>query len=175
MLRKPKSSDWLRLYRLYRSAFPRAERKPFWMIVRMYRRGVTDIWCLTIGQKFAGLAMTINSSELVLLDYFAVKKPLRGRGLGTAALKKLNETYYGDRGFFLEVESTLIPAPDRQQRLRRKHFYLSAGLKELHTSALLFGVEMELLGSRCQLDFDRYRAFYRDHYSPWAAKHIQSI
>ena len=80
--------------------------------------------------------------------------------------------YYGDKGFFLEIESTLEDAPNKNQRLRRKAFYLSCGLRELHTTAKLYGVNMELLGVRCQLNYDQYKAFYRDNYNQWAADHI---
>lgn len=174
MLKKPGFADWLRIHRLYRKAFPRSERKPFFLIMRMFRKGVTDVWCLQHAGKFAGLAITINSPEIVLLDYFAVCKPLRGQGVGTAALQALDKRY-ADKGFFVEIESTLIPSPERDMRLRRKHFYLEAGLEEMHTTARLFGVEMELLGVRCHLNFAQYHGFYRDNYSQWAANHVTPI
>ena len=40
--------------------------------------------------------------------------------------------------------------------------------------ARVFGVKMELLRHACSVDFERYHAFYRENYSPWAADHIQS-
>ncbi len=174
MLKKPGFFDWFPLYRLYLSAFPAAERKPFWMIRRMYRRGVTDVWCLQHQGRFAGLAITINSPQVVLLDYFAIHPKLRGQGVGTAALQAL-DAWYDPRGFYVEIESTLIPSAEREMRLRRKRFYLAAGLEEMHTTARLFGVEMELLGKRCHLNYQQYHAFYRDHYSQWAANHVEPI
>lgn len=171
-MKKPEGfSDWLRLYRLYLSAFPREERKPFGLILRMYKKGTTDVWCLKREGKFAGLGITINGPDLILLDYFAIKKKMRQQGVGSAALPVIVD-YYGDKGFFLEIESTLEDAPNKNQRLRRKAFYLSCGLRELHTTAKLFGVNMELLGVRCQLNYDQYKAFYRDNYNQWAADHI---
>lgn len=171
-LRTPESvGQWLALYGLYRKAFPRAERKPFSMIVKMWRKGKTDIWCVEQEGKFLGLGITINGPELILLDYFAIVKCGRGKGYGTAALKALMDRYAG-KGFFLEIESTRKPVPEQKMRCRRKRFYLSAGLEELHTAAKLFGVEMELLGKGCQLDFGQYQAFYRDNYSQWAADHV---
>ena len=171
-MKKPESvADWLQLYRLYLSAFPREERKPFGLILRMYKKGTTDVWCLKREGKFAGLGITINGPDLILLDYFAIGKKMRQQGVGSAALPVIVD-YYGDKGFFLEIESTLEDAPNKNQRLRRKAFYLSCGLRELHTTAKLFGVNMELLGVRCQLNYDQYKAFYRDHYNQWAADHI---
>lgn len=171
LTRPERFGRWLGLYRLYMEAFPRAERKPFSMIVRMYRRKKTDIWCVEADGRFSGLGITINGKDAILLDYFAIVKERRGEGVGTAALKALMEHYAG-KGFFLEIESTREQVPEQALRRRRKRFYLSAGLQELHTTAKLFGVEMELLGKSCQMDFDRYKAFYRDNYSQWAADHV---
>ena len=163
--------DWLRLYLLYLQAFPAAERKPWAMIRRMYRKGKTDIWCVKKDGRFAGLAITINSPDVILLDYFAIGKKQRGQGVGTLALKAIL-SQYAHKGFFLEIESTLEESPDRAMRLRRKKFYLSCGLTEMHTTAFLFGVKMELLGVGCHLDFAQYKSFYGKYYNTWAAEHI---
>ena len=174
-LAKPKGLwDWVRLYALYRTAFPRSERKPFSRIRKTLKEGKGDVWCLERNGKFTGLAFTINSHALVLLDYFAVCKKHRGEGIGTAVLVQLME-HYGDRGFFLEIESTFSEAPDLEARQKRKHFYMEAGLEELKVEAILFGVRMELLGTRCSLDYEGYKAFYRNQYSPWAAKYIEPV
>ena len=173
-LKKPTGIRWLQLYQLYRTAFPRAERKPFRMIVSMARKGKTDIWCVERDGRFAGLAITINSPELVLLDYFAVSRIHRGEGIGTAALQAVL-AHYPDRGLFLEIESTLEPSPNQQQRERRKRFYLAAGLEDLQAEAELFGVRMELMGIHCQLDFESYQTFYRENYSSWVAEHVKPV
>ena len=172
VLEKPrKLGDWVCLYRLYLRAFPAAERKPWSMIRSMYRKGTTDIWCVKKDGRFAGLAITINSPDVILLDYFAIEKNMRGQGVGTAALKSVMEKY-AHKGFFLEIESTLEKTKDRAMRLRRKKFYISCGLQEMGTTALLFGVKMELLGVRCHLDFAQYKSFYGTYYNTWAAEHI---
>lgn len=171
-LQRPKTAaQWLRLYMLYRTAFPRAERKPFAMIRRMTKLGKTDTWCLIEQGEFVGLGITINGADTILLDYFAVVKNRRGSGIGTAALHALMEQYR-DKGFFLEIESTLEAAPNLAQRQKRKRFYLAAGLEELGVQAKLFGVNMELLGVRCGLTYTAYRDFYRENYNSWAADHI---
>ena len=40
-------------------------------------------------------------------------------------------------------------------------------------TAELFGVNMELLGVDCALDFETYHDFYRDYYNQWAADHVK--
>ena len=164
-------SHWIRLYALYRRSFPRAERKPFFTVLKKYRAGATDIWCIREENRFLGFAATMNSPDLVMLDYLAISESHRGRGIGSVALKELMRRY-GDRGFILEIESPYELGPDQVLRQKRKQFYVNRGMTPLHIMAEVFGVKMELLGQNTDIDFERYRNFYRDFYKPWAAKHI---
>ena len=174
-LEKPRwPGDWLRLYRLYLQSFPPSERKPFSIIVQMYRQGKGHVWCIRRAGKFTGMATTIQGKQETLLDYFAVKKDARGQGVGRLAMKRLLELY-GDRGFFLEIESTREVCPDLMAREKRKHFYMACGLTPLDVEAEVFGVRMELLGVNCTMDFDSFKRFYREEYNLWAAEHILPI
>ncbi len=144
-LQAPKNLDhWLRLYKLYRSAFPKEERKPFMTIVNKYRQGIFDVWCICRGGKFSGLATTINHDDLILIDYLAVSPACRSQGIGTAALALLKERYLG-KDLLLEIESVYEDCPDKAQRLRRKAFYLSCGMAPMGVMINLFGVAMELM------------------------------
>ena len=162
------------IFLLYRNAFPRYERKPFSRITSMVKAGRADLWTIREDGDFAGFAATVNAPELVLLDYLAVSKKYRGGGIGTAAMRTLME-HYRDRGFFVEIESTFEDAENLRERQKRKQFYVNCGMEPMGTEADLFGVRMELLGVRCHLDFESYRSFYRDHYSPWAAEHVKEV
>ena len=167
-------AQWLRIYRLYMRAFPKCERKPLRIIWQMYKKGKTDIWYCSCGGSFAGLGITINGPDTVLLDYFAVEISRRGEGIGSALLPKFMDMY-APKSFFLEIESTYVPAENGSERINRKRFYLRNGLEEMGTEAYLFGVRMELLGKGCVLGFDEYRNFYRDNYNQWAADNIKPI
>ena len=170
-LRKPSTPlDWLRIRLLYRRAFPRYERKPFKIIRNMQREGRTDVWLAEKDGRFAGLAATINSDAVILLDYLAVHEKLRDQGVGSAMLQALLTLYEG-RGLFVEIEAADRDDSDGS-KARRKAFYLRNGLSDMHVIAILFGVRMELLGRGCEMDFDGYRAFYHDHYNAWAAEHV---
>lgn len=164
-------SRWLRLFILYRRSFPRAERKPFFTILKKYRQGSTDIWCILEEGRFLGFAATMNSPDLVMLDYLAISEKHRGRGIGTAALTQILKTY-AHIPFLLEIESPYEPGLDQVLRQKRKQFYVNCGMEPLGIMAEVFGVRMELLGKNCAIDFQQYRNFYRDFYKPWAAKHI---
>ena len=171
---KTKKWEISAIFALYRSAFPKEERKPFSRILKTARAGKADLWTIRTGGRFAGFAATVNSEELILLDYYAVKANLRGRGVGREALMALMEVYR-DRGFFVEIESTFEDAPNALERERRKKFYVNCGMEPMGTEVDVFGVRMELLGVRCFLDFEGYRSFYRDNYSSWVADHIREV
>ena len=166
--------DWLRIRLLYARAFPASERKPFSMILRMRRRGKTDVWVLRQEGRFAGFASTINGDGLILIDYLAVPQTLRGQGVGSEALRALCGAYPGC-GLFVEIESPFEPGSDQPERLRRRAFYERCGFQPSRTMADVFGVPMELLCCGCTVDFDRYHAFYCTHYSQWAGAHIRPL
>ena len=171
---KTKRGELPLVFMLYRRAFPRCERKPFGRITGMVKAGRADLWTIRMDGRFAGFAATVNAPQIVLLDYLAVKINFRGMGVGTGAMGLLNESYR-DRGFFVEIESTFADAPNAQEREKRKRFYVNCGMEPMGTDVDVFGVRMELLGTRCHLDFESYRNFYRDNYSAWAAEHIREV
>ncbi len=174
-MEKPRGNRyWLKILALYLTAFPPAERKPFSIIRKMYHQGNADVWCILKDGKFAGFASTVNGDDLILLDYLAVCKACRGAGAGSAAMELLM-AQYAEKGFFVEIESTKEDCTDLPIRKKRRHFYEAAGMVDLGVSAQVFGVKMDLLGIRCAMTFDNYRGFYHDHYSPWAAQHLEPM
>lgn len=177
-MRLIKADSFLKIWRikgLYRAAFPKCERKPFKIIREMQRRGKTDLWYFEEDGKFLGMASTINGSGLILLDYFAVRKDLRGKGYGKRMLKAFIESYEG-MGVFGEIETTLVDCPDIEKRKRRKNFYLSVGLSPMGVEVNLFGVRMELIGINTPpLTFEEYRNFYKENYTDRVLMHIKEI
>lgn len=172
--RKPKNIiEYLRLFRLYESAFPIEEKKPIAMILKMQKSKKTDIWYFEENGEFLGLAITINSPKIILIDYFAVNEKCRGIGNGERMLKALI-SHYSDRGVFLEIEVPYEWADNYTDRCRRRRFYTEkVGLLPMGTKAKLFGVDMELLGTDgCYLTYDEYRNFYLENYSRFAYDHI---
>lgn len=172
MIQAHRPIHWLRLYRLYRQAFPSFERKPFSVIRSMQKKGKSDIWYFEKEGKFAGLVFTINSDKVILIDYLAIVAKRRGEGIGSAIISQLRD-YYVNKGIFVEIESVFDECENKDERLRRKHFYLSNGLVPMKVMVVLFGVEMELLGINCRLTYDEYYSFYKNNYGDFAAKNIK--
>lgn len=172
MIQAKQPLHWYRLYKLYCEAFPSYERKPFSMIRSMQRKGKSDVWYFEKDGKFAGLAFTINSNNVILIDYLAIAANRRSEGIGSEIITQLHE-HYGDKGIFVEIESVFDECENKEERLRRKHFYLNNGMVPMKVMVVLFGVEMELLGINCCLTYDEYYAFYHDNYGDFAAKNIK--
>ncbi len=165
--------QWIKIYRLYQSAFPATEKKPFSMIVSMQKKGKTDVWYCEEAGVFSGFAITINGADKILIDYLAVSAKRRGQGFGSDILQAMRQIY-PDKGVFLEIEVVDENAENFEERKRRKQFYLANGMTEMHVYVELFGVDMELLGYDCSLTFDEYREFYRKNYNEWAAAHVKA-
>ncbi len=142
------------------------------MIVSMQKKGKSDVWYCEKDGKFAGLVITINGPEKILIDYLAVSEKRRGQGIGSAVLQAIRQIYAG-KGVFLEIEVVDENADNYEERKRRKQFYLANGMTGMGVYVELFGVDMELLGYDCSLTFEEYREFYRKNYNEWAATHIK--
>ena len=170
---KPKTLlHWIQIFILYHKSFPRNEKKPFSRILSTYCKGNADVWYLSYKGYFAGLAITINSKDTILLDYFAISDTMRGHGIGSRVLRSMQK-HYSPKGLLIEIESCTSDAPNLKERERRKSFYLRNGMVPLDIDVLLFGVEMELLGYNCQIDFSKYRSIYADNYGELLAKNVK--
>lgn len=172
MIQAHRLTHWLRLYKLYRQAFPAFERKPFSIIRSMQKKGKSDIWYFEKDGRFAGLVFTINSNDVILIDYLAIDANKRGEGIGSEIITQLRD-YYPDKGIFVEIESVFDKCENIDERLRRKQFYLNNDMLPMKVMVVLFGVEMELLGLNCCLTYDEYYSFYKDNYGDFAAKNIK--
>ena len=86
-------ADWRNISKLYIKAFPLQERKPLWLIRSTYKKNKADVWLIEDDGDFRGFAITMNSGDLVMLDYFAVAEDARGKGYGSSCSIFLALTY----------------------------------------------------------------------------------
>lgn len=160
------------LKELYVRAFPACERKPYEVIEEKQRAGELDVFAIEQDGSFCGLAISVKYKDIVLLDYFAIEDSVRNKGYGSMALMKLCE-YYQDKRFILEVESTLENAPNHEQRVARKEFYLRNGWSELGVVVFIYETQMELLGYGTDISFGEYEELYRQSYPERLPKGIE--
>ena len=142
---RPRSEQAARAGRLYRAAFPDNERAPLMLLARRAARGRADWWSICEDGVWRGFFYAVRHAELVYLFYFAVEPEARGQGCGTRALAALCAQYPHCR-VFLAAEALDRGAENYEERVRRKRFYLRAGMEELHTRVREGDVIYELLG-----------------------------
>lgn len=173
-LKKAKSlKQIINIYKLYRISFPKEERKPFWLILTGALRGNFELFSIEDSKRFKGLAITLKNNDLALLDYLAISPSEKGGGYGSRALDFLKDYYKGFR-FFLEIEnSSDEKAPNYRERQLRKKFYEKNGFSPLPFNVNLFGVNMEILGNNCSVDFDEYHNLYKHQFGGFMKKMIE--
>lgn len=135
--------------------FPQEEIKPLSLLLSLYDRGQCRVFSLTEGGSILAYAILEipNQGDVWLLDYLAVTKASRGRGLGSTLLSSLRGVLPDIRALMVEIER-IDSAPDsaaRDIRERRKRFYLHNGLVEtgIYTQAD-GGIDYEILSLPCQ-------------------------
>lgn len=161
--------------RIYLEAFPLAERKPFGMMKRKAKKGCMELLSVCDGQEMVGLAITVLYQDMVLLDYFAMDQRLRGRNYGSRALQLLKERY-ADKRLILEIELVEdVHAANREERIRRKNFYLRNGMEETKIRALVFQVPMEVLTAGKPITYEEYHELYEKMIGPAFARRVTSL
>ena len=121
-----------------RDAFPPDELKPLDHILRMYNDGVYEVWADS-ADALTVYACVYTGTTPVLLDYFAVVRGMRGKGVGSGFIRRVADLY---PSMMLEVER-----PEEAEngaahavRMRRIAFYERAGFAMTSTRATIFGV-----------------------------------
>lgn len=147
----PNKTQMKQIRRLYREAFPAAERKPFRIILKKMREGTVDLFAIAAGERFLGLMVAFRYGELLLLDYFAVAADARSLGIGAKAIELLRDRFPDSR-ILLEIEEG-----SESEMLRRKAFYLRHRFREAGLRVWLFGVPMEILTDKGTLVWEEYR------------------
>ena len=152
-LRRLREEDRPAYEALYESSFPASERKDLDFMLTGDNSAAYEVLAVsTPDHPVAGMVITVTHGNLTMLDYFAVTPDLRGQGLGHAVLPMVRDRVKARGGrFFLEIETPpplcipRDPCANAAQRVRRKAFYLSAGLIETGVRAFIYGNDMELL------------------------------
>lgn len=157
-------AEYRACFRLYRAAFPRAERKPVLQLLRARQRAKAELLGIFDDANIlCGIAILLKNDTHALLDYFAVMPKSRGEGIGSRALALLRD-HCGDRRFLLEIEQCDIPCENKEQRLRRRRFYLRNGMQPSGMLVLQNGVRLEVLCCGGDTSFAQYHTLIREGY-----------
>lgn len=126
--------------------FPPDELKPLESMLSMLERGIYACYGLFQGENLLAYAYLTILDNLVLVDYLAVAKHLRGSGIGTTLIGKLKEIL-ADKTIVIECENPDFATHenDKRTKLRRIDFYKRSGFILSGIASNLFGVEYVIL------------------------------
>ena len=173
---RPDGATTDKIRALYDVAFPPAEKKPFELILKKRDEGIMMLIAIEgEGGEFLGLAITLCYSDLLLLDYFAIAEDMRGRGIGSEAIKMLL-ALYPDKRFLLETEDPdEVGADNTEIRRRRLGFYLRSGLCEMEYRIMLFETQMRVLTGGRVVKFEEYHEIFTNVFGPKTAEKIYLV
>ena len=86
------------------------------------------------------IVFVAGGESFCLLEYMALDKSYRGRGVGAELFEATVGTVYKERGaipILVEVDSDREPSPDRVERRRRQNFYRRLGCRAIANCAYI--------------------------------------
>lgn len=114
--------NFIKVRRLYLSAFTENERFPFSLLLLYSAKNGVRFHACEEGGKFCGLTYTLETDKVLYLLYLAVSPDVRSKGLGSAILSEIKKEA-GNREIILNVEPPDPSAANAAQRTRRIAFY----------------------------------------------------
>ena len=138
------AEQWKQVKEIYMEAFPKAERKPFFVLRHSVKSKKAQILTATEDGTLMGFVMVIPYGGMVMVDYLAVSSKIRSRGTGSQIMQQVCE-YFADKRIVLLIERLDDNAENAQQRSARRRFYLKNGFTSLDIFIKGASGEMEVL------------------------------
>lgn len=156
--------------RMNREAFPDIERLELEDMFRVAECMDAEVIGIYDGPEAAarsddaapiGFFMSERNGDCVYINYFAMDETVRGKGLGSEALKMILE-YFGDVQVTLDFEIPEDGKDDRELRARRRNFYLRNGFFATGFYSVLRGVRFEVAANRKSFDEGRMNGLFAE-------------
>ena len=148
-IKKLTAEDISAVYNVYmKKDFPPSELKPLAIFLETMKENIAGGVGYYDGDKLTAYAFFAweEGGRFVLLDYLAVKREERGRGIGGDFLKKLAREMPFE-GMLIEIEDPMLAknAEQLKERARRADFYLACGAERTGLRTKLLDVNYEVL------------------------------
>lgn len=118
--------QWGEIRQIYLEAFPKSERKPFFIVRRSVKKGKAQMLAAMEKDTLLGFVMTIPYRNTVMVDYLAVSGKIRSQGTGSRIMQEVCRKF-PDKKIVLLIERPDETAGNREQRIARRKFYLKNG------------------------------------------------
>lgn len=124
-----KSKDIKHIKKIFKYSFPKEERMPFFMMLLLTK--IQDMEFLSFYHKdtLCGFVYMLSNQQITFIIYLAVDEELRSKGYGSAIISEIQRMYPNHK-IVLYIDRPDVDAPDKEQRIKRKNFYLKNNFKE---------------------------------------------
>ncbi|MCL2630613.1 MAG: GNAT family N-acetyltransferase [Firmicutes bacterium] len=130
--------------KMLKTDFPPAEQAPRVILMNKAKKSYTDFLAYYDNGIFVGFTYLITNKDITYLLYFAVCEDLRSKGYGAVILNYLHEKFKHNR-IFLNIEEVKDGAPNPEQRIRRRNFYIKHGYESFNSFMSVRGESYEVL------------------------------
>lgn len=155
-----KSRFWEQVNALAKEAFPPEEYLAPAELVKMARSDNFDFLALLDGEQFAGFMVVMLYGDMAYLFFLAIDKNSRGKGYGGRAIETL-KAQYPDKTHTVDFEMPDDDAPNKQQREKRRSFYLRNGYRETGLFLSYLGVDYEVFCMGERFDEETFKAMLK--------------
>ncbi|MBS6396444.1 MAG: GNAT family N-acetyltransferase [Clostridiales bacterium] len=155
-----KKEYWKEIKEIYLEAFPKHERKPFFVIKNAHRKGKLQVITAIERGKLSGFIMAIPYLDMVMVDYLAISSKVRSKGIGSRLLQEVCQRFSGKK-ILLLIEQIDENAENYEQRISRKKFYLKNGFSSSDIFTTGASGNMEILYQGTPPSIERYIALQK--------------
>lgn len=128
---------------LAKEAFPPEEYLAPQTLVEMAKTDQLDFLALSEQDAFVGFMVVKTYKDLTYLFFLAIDPTCRSRGYGSRAIETLKAEYPGKKQV-VDFEMLDDQAQNKEQRKRRRDFYLRNGYRETGVFLSYLGVDYEV-------------------------------
>lgn len=150
------NKDLQKIKGLYKEAFPKVERIPFWLLLVGAGLGRIDFLAFYQTGRLCGIACLTSLENLTNILYLAVDCKIRSKGCGSRILKVIRKLRKGHT-IVLDIEKPDLKADNYKQRKRRKEFYLRNGFSSSGYGYSFLGEDYEILNANGRFRPEQWR------------------
>jgi GNAT superfamily N-acetyltransferase len=150
---------------LYRTAFPKEERLPWWVLRLSAMKSGVELMAYYDGDRFCGFAHTTTTADVLFVMFLAVEDTVRGMGYGSAILDHLKAQ---GKPVILNVEPLDDAAPNAAERINRMRFYEKNGFCDTGYNIAEVGGIFRVLSTEPKLNVANYlKVFAKLSFGLW--------
>ncbi len=152
--------DMKQLDELALEAFPPEEYLAPEKVLELSQKSELDFWGVYDNDRFVGFCVTVLHRSMVYLFFLAITPENRSKGYGSLILSLLSDIYKSYQ-FTVDFEMVEENAPNYDQRVKRKQFYMKNGFHETGHFLTYFGVSYEILCKNMAFDIQMFKEMLR--------------